>query len=187
MKNTNIGKRNNKHLKSLMLWGALKSFLHRYIPMKVVKTKTKRYLFFFKSVDFKPVKVIYFISSLNFPLRTCRYCYIHATYMYSVMLFLYEFSKKSYRKLLTFLSEFVVYKGGSYIPSNVSSNNSVLKDNICIHFEDMKYVIERHLEFDIVARMVWRLCKTGYWIDNWIYWITHNYSVCTPTAHYSSL
>jgi hypothetical protein len=25
------------------------------------------------------------------------------------------------------------------------------------------------------------------WIDNWIYWITHNYSVCTLTAHYSSL
>jgi hypothetical protein len=28
-----------------------------------------------------------------------------------------------------------------------------------------------------------------YWIDNWIYWITHsyNYSVYTPTAHYTSL
>jgi hypothetical protein len=29
---------------------------------------------------------------------------------------------------------------------------------------------------NIVARIVWRLYKTG-WIDNWIYWITHNYSV----------
>jgi hypothetical protein len=28
-----------------------------------------------------------------------------------------------------------------------------------------------------VARML-RLYKT-YWIDNWIYWITHNYSVYT--------
>jgi hypothetical protein len=35
-------------------------------------------------------------------------------------------------------------------------------------------------------RIVWRLYKTG-WIDNWIYWITHNYSVCTFTAHYSLL
>jgi hypothetical protein len=34
----------------------------------------------------------------------------------------------------------------------------------------------------IVPRM-WRLYKTG-WIDNWIYWITHNYSVYTS---YNSL
>jgi hypothetical protein len=29
-----------------------------------------------------------------------------------------------------------------------------------------------------VAR-TWRLYKTGYWIDKWIYWITHSYSVHT--------
>jgi hypothetical protein len=38
----------------------------------------------------------------------------------------------------------------------------------------------------IVVRIVWRLYKTG-WIDNWIYWITHNYSVYAlqlTTVHY---
>jgi hypothetical protein len=30
----------------------------------------------------------------------------------------------------------------------------------------------------IVARMR-RLYNAGYWIDNWIYWITHSYSVYT--------
>jgi hypothetical protein len=44
------------------------------------------------------------------------------------------------------------------------------------------YVTTKH----IVALIVWRLYNTG-WIDNWIYWITHNYSVYALTAHYSSL
>jgi hypothetical protein len=33
------------------------------------------------------------------------------------------------------------------------------------------------LSIHIVARIVWRLYKTGYWIDNWIYWITHTVTV----------
>jgi hypothetical protein len=33
---------------------------------------------------------------------------------------------------------------------------------------------------DIVARM-WRLYKPGYWIDNWIYWITINYTLTTES------
>jgi hypothetical protein len=34
------------------------------------------------------------------------------------------------------------------------------------------------LLLNIVAR-TWRLYKMGYWIDNWVYWITHSYSVHT--------
>jgi hypothetical protein len=34
---------------------------------------------------------------------------------------------------------------------------------------------------------MWRLYKTGYWIDNWIYWITHSYTQLQRIHSYSSL
>jgi hypothetical protein len=33
-----------------------------------------------------------------------------------------------------------------------------------------------------VLSRVRRLYKTGYWIDNWIYWITHSYTITTITT-----
>jgi hypothetical protein len=38
-----------------------------------------------------------------------------------------------------------------------------------------------------VARIVWRLIYDGYWIDNWIYWITHSYTQLQCIHSYSSL
>jgi hypothetical protein len=34
---------------------------------------------------------------------------------------------------------------------------------------------------------MWRLYKTGYWIDNWIYWVTHSYTQLQCITLYNSL
>jgi hypothetical protein len=67
----------------------------------------------------------------------------------------------------------------------------MIMKNLVIMNKKKKKVINNDNEGgdDIVARIVWRLYKTG-WTDNWIYWITHSYTQlqCIHfTTHYSSL
>jgi hypothetical protein len=42
-----------------------------------------------------------------------------------------------------------------------------------------------------LVKVLPRVCgdyyKTGYWIDNWIYWITHSYSVYTLHLQFSTV
>jgi uncharacterized membrane protein len=68
-----------------------------------------------------------------------------------------------------------------YIHCQSVSRESRMGNILEITARRLNYIVASSL-----LRIVWRLYKMGYWIDNWIYWITQLQCIRFIT-HYSSL